>query len=182
MGTLVSNYGKSQISLHPAKGTTAAQSEITIGQNKNQERFSARTSMGGQIQLTVTNFDTEREVDVACLSDKAFRKVNKDLSTVRCSFTLGSDRNPVSKEQILHWDQRNVLEREIYRNRASEALIVRLKPARHGEQAKIELNAIELDINKTIRAESGLNEGLSIGYRSQQSGTLMNFSCAPASK
>lgn len=182
MGTLVSNYGKSQIVLRPAQGAQAAQSEITIGQNKNQDLFSARTAMGGQIQLTVTNFDTEREMDVVCQTDKAFRKVNKDLSTVRCTFTLGTGSNPVTKEQNLQWDQRNTLEREVYRNRASEALIVRLIPAHQGGEAKIELEAIELDINKTIRAESGLNEGLSIGYRSQQSGTLMNFSCAPASK
>lgn len=182
MGTLVSNYGKSQLTLRPAKGAVTAQAEISIGQNKNQELVTARAGMGGQVQLTVTNFDSEREVDVVCLTDRAFRKVNTDLSAIRCSFALGSDNNPVMKEQILQWDQRQVLEREVYRNRASEALRVRLKPAHQGEEAKIELEAIELDINKTVRAEAGLNEGLSISYRSQQSQTLMNFSCAPASK
>ncbi|MEK2643843.1 hypothetical protein [Bdellovibrio sp. BCCA] len=179
----VDSYGKASFIMTPSSGTYSAMGQIQLQQKKGMDTFSVTSGLGSQIRMVVTNYNMEKEVETVCLSDKSFKKPKVDLSRVRCTYRLGdmSDRNP-SKEEIFAWDTRHEIQKEIFRSRQRESIVVRLKPASQGQEERVEIEAIEVDLDKTLKAESTLNEGLQVRYQGRQSRTDLVVSCAPASK
>ncbi|KYG60672.1 hypothetical protein AZI85_11785 [Bdellovibrio bacteriovorus] len=178
------SYGRARFLVSPAQAGRSAQGEILLQQQRGDDAFSARGGMGSPLRMVVTNFTDEKEVDAVCISDKAFRVPKKDLRTVKCSFRLGGthDRNSTVREEILTWDLVNSVQKEIFRTRRSGSIVVKLKPAANGEEERIEVETVELDIDKTFKAEAALNEGLEIRYQGRQTRADFSLQCAPASK
>ncbi|KHD88482.1 MAG: hypothetical protein OM95_08180 [Bdellovibrio sp. ArHS] len=179
-----SSYGRARFIVTPASGFDGAQGEIFLQQQKGEEKFSARGGLGSSLRMVVTNFTDEKEVDAVCVSDKAFRIAKRDLKSVKCSFRLGAanDKNSVVREDSLTWDLSRPVQKEIFRNRRGGSIVVKLKPAINGEEERIEVETVELDIDKTFKAESALNEGLEIRYQGRQTRSDFVLQCAPASK
>lgn len=168
------SYGKARFIMLPALTGQAALGEIQLRQRKNQDSFSVRSGLGSEIRLLVTNYDVEKEVEAVCISDKSFQRPKVDLHRVRCSTR--------SAEEIIEWDMKSVVERRIKSSRNKETVIVRLKPATQSSLERIEIEALELDYDKTLKAEGALNEGLEIRYQSRETTKEVAIFCAPASK
>lgn len=179
----VDSYGKASFVLTPAAANHSAMGQIQLQQRKGVDSFSVTSGLGSQIRMVVTNYKLEKEVEAVCLSDKSFKHPKVDLSVVRCSYRLGQmgDKSPL-KEESFSWDTRHSIQREIFRNRHNESIVVRLKPAEQGQDERIEIEAVELDLDKTLRAEGSLSEGLQVRYQGRQSRSDLTISCAPASK
>ncbi|WII70793.1 hypothetical protein QJS83_10005 [Bdellovibrio sp. 22V] len=180
LGSLLDSYGRARLNLTPAAGQ-AAQGEIQLLQRKGDDYFAVRSGLGSKIRMLVTNFQMEKEVEAVCISDTSFKRAKVNVTQVRCSLKFGS-RKQNQREEMISWNAQSLVEKELFRNRANESVIVRLKPATGGQDERIEIEAAELDIDKTLRAESTLNEGLEVRYQGRSSGTSLNVSCAPASK
>lgn len=166
-------YGKSNYVMTPANQAGFAQGDIQIQQNRNMDNFSARSGLGSPIRLLVTNYKTQKEVEAVCISNASFKRPKVDMRRVRCEY-----RN---RELILDWDTRSALQKEVFKNRSGASLVIRLKPAMGGQDERIEVEALELDIDKTLKAEASLNEGLEIRYQGRLSRTDFSLRCAPAS-
>jgi|GEM_PF-1721530 len=176
-------YGRTIFSMTPATQTQAARGEILLQQRKGVDTFSVSSGLGSQLNLTVTNYRLEKEVEAACVSHPSFKRPKADLSRVRCSYSSGGmQERPLLKEEVFAWDLRNTVQKEIYRGRHNESLIVRLKPAVGGQDERIEIEAVDLDLDKTLKASSSLNEGLKVRYLGRQTGNELILDCAVASK
>lgn len=183
LGSLVDSYGRARFQLTPSQAGRVAQGEIQLFQQKGGERFFAKAGLGTQIRMTVTNYEIEKEVEAVCLSDKSFKVVKADLSQIRCSMThKNGGRKSTQREEMVVWDVANVVEKELFRANGRESIHLRLKPAKDGQDETLELEVADLNVDKTLRAEATLNEGLEVRYRGQESGVEISLKCAPASK
>ncbi|AHZ85849.1 hypothetical protein AB1A81_00975 [Bdellovibrio bacteriovorus] len=183
LGSLVDSYGKGRLLLTPAQAGRSALGEIQLHQQRGDSKFSVRSGLGSQISLKVTNLEIQKEVEAVCLSDKSFKRTKADLRRVKCSLTHSeSGRKETRRDEEIVWDVANKVEREIFRGRSTERITLRLKPAAGGQDERIAVEAVDLDIDKTMVAETTLNEGLEVRFRGQLTGTDLTIQCAPASK
>lgn len=183
LGSLVDSYGKGRLLLTPSQADRGATGEIQLHQQKGESKFSVRSGLGSQISLKVTNLEIQKEVEAVCLSDKSFKRAKVDLRRVKCSLVHSeSGRKETRRDEEIVWDVANKVEREIFRGRSSERIMMRLKPAAAAQEEVISIEATDLDIDKTMVAEATLNEGLEIRFRGQLTGVDLMIHCAPASK
>lgn len=173
-------YGKVRLALTPAQAPSAANGQIQLLQQRGNDAFSVRSNLGTKFSLLVTNYETEKEVEAVCVSEKVFKLAKRDLSQVRCKAqVVGSSGSP--QEEILAWDTKTSLQKELFRGRHNEKISVRLNPAQQGEEESIQIEA-EVGFDKTMKAESTLNEGLEVRYHSRNERSEVLVNCEPASK
>lgn len=183
LGSMVTSYGRGRLILTPAREQVAARGEVFLTQLKGDNRFSVASHLGSQIRLKVTNYEIEKEVEAVCLSDKSFKRAKSDLRRVRCSLSHSeSGRRKTQREEEITWDLVNSVERELFRGSSSERISLRLKPAKPAQDETIEVQAVDLDVDKTLTAEVTLNEGLEVRFQSRLTDSEMVLICAPASK
>lgn len=180
----VDSYGKATFTMTPSSEKSPAMGQIQLQQRKGADNFVVASALGSQMRLVVTNYKTKKEVEAVCLSNQSFKRSQKVLTNVRCSYRYGGPSKKLSslKEENFTWDTRHPLEKEIYRGRDRDSVVVRLKPGTVGQDERIEVEAVELEKDKTIKAEASLNEGLQISFEGRQTGTDLVVTCAPASK
>nr|BFD61498.1 hypothetical protein BdHM001_01790 [Bdellovibrio sp. HM001] len=183
LGSLIDTYGRARFVMTPAQAQTAAQGEIDLSQQKGEYRFSVRSALGYPIQLKVTNEETEKEVSATCISHSSFKRAKADLSRIRCSFANNEvGRRSTERAEEIVWDVKNTVEKEVFRGRSSERILLRLKPAQGGQEERIQVVAQDLDVDKTMQAETSLTGGLEVRFRAKLAGREVTLSCAPASK
>lgn len=183
--TMTENYGRVSYQLSPATSTATAQGQVLIQQQRGDNIFSATSNLGSQVRLVVTNYETAKEVESVCRSHVSFKRQNVDLSRVQCSYQWSeeghSGRNS-QRDELFNWDQRNAVQKDLFRGRDKESIVVRVTPANASQGAKLEIEILEIDVDKTLKAEAALNEGLQVRYKGHSSGIELTVSCAPASK
>lgn len=180
MGSLGQPYGKAKFTMRAAQGATAAEGVIGLIQGNGSASYLVRSNLGSQIALTVEDQTSRKLSQVVCLSDASFKHAKKDLRQVRCVYK--GDDNRGSRDELVSWDLRSMTERKIFSRIASEEITLRLKPAATGVDEHIELELKDLDGDKTLRAESTLNEGLELRFDSRETGSNIVLSCGAASK
>lgn len=174
-------YGRARFEMTPANSPYPALGEIRVQQKKSQDLFSVRSGLGTQIRMAIRNYDTEREVEVACRSDKIFRLSLVDLRQVKCTLKK-VESDAVVLEKLISWDLQQPAVQEMHRGRGKESLIVRLLPANSGKDERIEVEAVESGVDRILVAESTLNEGIEVRHQGKIAGLGFTLSCAPASK
>lgn len=174
-------YGKARFIMVPASSPYPALGEIRVQQRKNEDLFSVRAALGAQVRMAVTNYEQEKEIEVTCRSDKAFRASSSNSKRVKCTYSAGDGRS-ASREELINWDQKTMVAKEVYRGRGKEALIVRLLPAEAGTEERIEVEAVELDEDRTMKAESSLADGIEVRYQGKETRRTFSLACAAASK
>ncbi|UOF00236.1 hypothetical protein [Bdellovibrio reynosensis] len=183
MSLLGGQYGRSRFIATPARAEHSALGEVQLSQNKGIDSFSVRAGLGSQLRTVVTNHYTQKEVETVCLSDKSFRRKTAPSNLIRCSYHLGKiGENRRAQEFSVHWDGQANLRKEILSARSGESVMMTLKPGSLSQQSRIELHASDIDGEKTIVAESAIDEGLELRYRGHENKTDFFVICAPASK
>lgn len=177
----VDTYGKVRFAVTPAQSQSAAKGQIQFFQQRGAYAFSAYSNLGTKLRMLVTNYETEKEVESVCITDKVFKRAKKDLSRIRCLSRL-SGSNGHSQEEVLNWDTRTPLQKELFQGRYNQKVSVRLNPAQQGEEESIQIEAVEVGLDKTMKAEATLNEGLEIKYLNKNDRTEVSVVCEPASK
>lgn len=171
-------YGRARFTMIPAQGPRPAQGEIQVRQRRGEDVFSARSGLGGHLQLVVTNYRSEKEMETSCVTDPAFKRPATDSRLLRCDlYSRALDR----REEVA-LDLRSSQQKELFRNRHNESVIVRIKPAAEGIEERLVIEAIEMDKDKTVKAEASLSEGLELSYASRSSSADFRVACRLASK
>lgn len=180
LGTISAAYGKAKFTMSPAQQNLPAEGVVGLVQGGGRDAYLVRSQLGSQISLTVQNESARQETQMVCMSDSSFKRAKADLRQVRCTYKT-EDRKS-AREELLSWDLQSETARQIFAKQASESITLRLKPATSGQDARVEIEIANLDYDKSLRAESTLNEGLEIRFNSRESGANLVLSCAPASK
>ncbi|MGZ3825262.1 MAG: hypothetical protein ACXVCR_09930, partial [Bdellovibrio sp.] len=161
----------------------SASGEISLRQNGGDDIFSAKSSLGSKINLVATNSEDEKEIETTCDSNKSFRPAKIDLHSVRCTTEVSEyGRKAKRTEDILTWDLRTSLQKELYQGRHNGNISVTLKPAGQNEEELIEINADEIASDKSLVATGTINEGLSVTFESKLDDIKVTVDCEPASK
>lgn len=183
LGSLVTSYGRGRLILTPASAQKGATGEILLAQQNGESRFSVISGLGSQIRLKVVNYEIEKEVEAVCLSDKSFKRPKADLRRVLCSLSHSEGgRRKTQRDEEISWDLANTVEKELFRGRSSERISLRLTPAQSGQEETIEVQAVDLDVDKTLTAQATLNEGLQVRFQSRLTDSELLLKCAPASR
>ncbi|MDG0814757.1 hypothetical protein [Bdellovibrio svalbardensis] len=180
LGTISATFGRAKFTMNASQRNLPAEGVVGLVQGNGSDAYLVRSNLGSQISLFVQNESAQQETQVVCMSDSSFKKPKVDLHQVRCTYKSDGNRNP--REELVNWDMRSETSKQIFGNSASENISLRLKPAMNGQDEKVELEIADLDYDKSMRAESTLNEGLEIRFSSRDSGINIVLSCAPASK
>lgn len=183
--SMTENYGRVSYQLFPSTADSSAQGQVLIQQQRGDNTFSATSGLGSQVRLVITNYETAKEVESVCRSHASFKRSKADLSRVQCSYQWseeGRSGRGSQRDEVFNWDQSNAVQKELYRGRAKESIFVRVTPANSSHDAKLEIEILDIDIDKTLKAEAALNEGLAVRYKGHSSGIELAVNCAPASK
>lgn len=173
-------YGKARFAVTPAITDKSAVGEISILQSGDGDLISVRSQLGTQVRLAITNFDSEKETEVTCRSDKSFLRDKKPLGQVVCVLKKGKTDSPFSEEAIA-WDRKSALAREL-RTPSRLKLTVFLSPPVDGLEERILVEGVTPSGSRAFKAESTLNEGIEVISRSGDSRLNFSVVCVPASK
>lgn len=174
-GMFDKSYGVARWTLSPAgRRDRGAQGNLVLSQNGSQ--ISVRSGLGGFVNLKVSNYYSNKEVDFQCISHSSFRRWSGEEGRVRCSVREGNERR--GREEYVTWNGGQPQERELWRNpHSNENVSIRLK-----SNSVLEIAASNIDSGKSVVAQGTANEGLELRYRGRSSHSDLVVSCAPASK
>lgn len=173
-------YGKARFAVAPASADKAALGEISILQPGDGDLISASSKLGTQVRLAITNFDSEKETEVTCRSDKSFLREKKSLEQVVCALKTGKKDSPFSEETLV-WDRKSALVKEL-RAPSQLKLTVHLNPPADGVEERILIEGVTPSGSRAFKAESTLNEGIEVRSRSGDSRLNFAIVCLSASK
>lgn len=186
MSQATDSYGRVNFLLWPANARSAALGQIQIQQPRGGGVFSASTELGSQVRLIVTNYENQKEVDTMCISNTSFRRPKSNLSRVVCTFNQSDDglrnRHSSQRTEEFSWDLKTAMTKELIKGRNRDTVSVRLIPATGGQLEKIMIEIMEVDYDKSLKAEATLSEGLQVTYDGRSSESDLTVSCAAASK
>lgn len=180
----VSNgYGQVMLQLYPAIDSNSAKGKIELRKQPGFDVFSVTTSLGANLRVDVTNFRTEKAINTSCITDVAFKRPKQDLRRVRCvGYFKDTRKEPVPVEHLLEWDTRSIFQKEIYRNRYNESVIIKLKPAEQGKEELIEIEGRDFGVDNNLAAQANVNEGIEVLYKGGKNQTDFAVTCSSASK
>ncbi|MEN0058382.1 MAG: hypothetical protein AAGB31_06070 [Bdellovibrio sp.] len=179
------SYGSSRFIMTPSSIKKAAQGEVLFKQKDRDGVFTATSGLGSLIRLTVEDADAETEVETLCTSHASFKRAKVDARKVKCTYSNGREiRGKAVRHEIplITWNLKKAVEETVVYNRGGDAFAIRLYPATGGYAEKIEIAVEGLDIDMNMKAESTLNEGLSVSYKDKYSSEELSIECAVASK
>ena len=174
MSQATDSYGRVNFVVWPANAQSAALGQIQVQQPRAGGTFSASTELGSQVRLIVTNYENQKEVDTMCISNASFRRPKSNLSRVVCAYG--------KRTEEFSWDLKTPTTKELSKGRNRDTVSVRLLPATGGQLEKIMIEIMEVDYDKSLRAEATLSEGLQVTYGGRSSESDITVSCAVASK
>lgn len=152
-----------------------AEGQLVVQQGNSE--LTVRSALGGFVNLNVASGNSQNDVNLHCVSNAAFRRDIGNQNRISCRYRSDSDRHRSSgRAEVIYWDGRPQV-RELSNPYSGEFAVLRLK-----EGGRMEVEVRNPDSRKTIRAESLINEGLEIRYRSRAGSSNFSVSCGAASK
>ncbi|NUN04919.1 MAG: hypothetical protein HUU57_04065 [Bdellovibrio sp.] len=186
MSQATDSYGRVNFLLWPANARSAALGQIQVQQPRAGGTFSASTELGSHVRLIVTNYENQKEVDTMCISNASFRRPKSNLSRVICTYSQGytgaHNRSASQRTEEFSWDLKTATTKELIKGRNRDTVSVRLIPAAGGHLEKIMIEIMEVDFDKSLKAEATLSEGLQVTYGGSFAESDLTVSCAAASK
>lgn len=180
LGGISTTYGKAKFTMKAEQKKLPAAGVVSLVQGDDENSYLVSSYLGSQISLNVQNASAHQETQVACVSDGLFRKAKADLQQVSCTYKTNEHRR--AWKELISWDLDAEFSKIIFEKKAAQNISLHLKPAVDGQDEKIEIEILDLDADKSVKAEGTLNEGLGLSFISSATGTNFTLSCAPASK